>query len=76
MVLARLRLAGLSLLVMGALLYGAGFAMGRLLLKNQDDAIRRELQALAGTLHDSLKPILPTRARRHNNWRWSCQVSA
>jgi two-component Ni(II)/redox sensor kinase NrsS len=61
--LARLRLAGLSLLVMGALLYGAGFAMGRLLLKNQDDAIRRELQALAGTLHDSLKPILPTRAQ-------------
>ena len=60
---ARLRLAGLSLLVMGALLYGAGFAMGRLLLQSQESAIRRELQALAGTLHDSLKPVLPQRAR-------------
>lgn len=60
---ARLRLAGLSLLVMGALLYGAGFAMGRLLLQSQEGAIRRELQALAGTLHDSLKPVLPQTAR-------------
>jgi len=59
----RLRLAGLSLLVMGALLYGAGFAMGRLLLQSQDSAIRRELQTLAGTLHDSLKPVLPWAAR-------------
>ena len=50
---ARLRLAGLSLLVMGALLYGAGFAMGRLLLQSQESAIRRELQALAGTLHEA-----------------------
>ena len=61
---ARLRLAGLSLLVMGALLYGAGFAMGRLLLQSQDSAIRRELQALAGTLHDSLKPVLLPQAAR------------
>jgi two-component Ni(II)/redox sensor kinase NrsS len=60
---ARLRLAGLSLLVMGALLYGSGVAMGRLLLQSQDSAIRRELQALAGTLHDSLKPVLPQAAR-------------
>ncbi len=56
---ARLRLAGLSLVVMGALLYAAGFAMGRLLLQTQETAIRRELQTLAGTMHDSLKPVLP-----------------
>lgn len=60
---ARLRLAGLSLLVMGTLLYAAGFAMGRLLLQSQERAIRRELQTLAGTLHDSLKPALPQQAR-------------
>lgn len=56
---ARLRLAGLSLVVMGALLYAAGLTMGRLLLQSQETAIRRELQTLAGTLHDSLKPVLP-----------------
>jgi two-component Ni(II)/redox sensor kinase NrsS len=56
-------LAGLSLLVMGTLLYAAGFAMGRLLLQTQEAAIRRELQSLAGTLHDSLKPALPQEAR-------------
>ncbi len=60
---ARLRLAGLSLLVMGTLLYAAGFAMGRLLLQSQQAAIQRELQSLAGTLHDSLKPALPRQAR-------------
>ena len=56
---ARLRLAGLSLLVMGAILYGAGFAMARLLLQERETSLRRELQSLAGTLHDSLKPSLP-----------------
>ena len=56
---ARLRLAALSLFVMGTLLYAAGFAMGRLLLQTQEAALRRELQTLAGTLHDSLKPGLP-----------------
>ena len=56
---SRLRLAGLSLLVMGAILYGAGFAMARLLLQEQDAALRRELQTVAGTLHDSLKTSLP-----------------
>jgi two-component system, OmpR family, Ni(II)-sensor and/or redox sensor kinase NrsS len=60
---ARLRLAGLSLLVMGSLLYGAGLAMGRLLLQTQETAIQRELETLAGTLHDSLKPALPQQAR-------------
>ena len=56
---SRLRLAGLSLLVMGTILYGAGFAMARLLLQEQEAALRRELQTIAGTLHDSLKPSLP-----------------
>lgn len=60
---ARLRLAGLSLLVMGSVLYGAGFAMGRLLLQSQEAAIKRELETLAGTLHDSLKPALPQQAQ-------------
>lgn len=60
---ARLRLAGLSLLVMGSLLYGAGFSMGRLLLQTQEAGIKRELETLAGTLHDSLKPALPQQAR-------------
>ena len=48
---------------MGSLLYGAGFAMGRLLFKAQEAAIQRELETLAGTLHDSLKPALPHHAR-------------
>ena len=56
---ARLRLAALSLLVMGGILYGAGFAMARLVLQEREAALRRELQSLAGTLHDSLKPSLP-----------------
>ena len=56
---ARLRLAGLSLLVMGSILYAAGFAMGRLLLQAQEQALQSELVNLAGTLHDSLKPMLP-----------------
>lgn len=60
---ARLRLAALSLLVMGSILYAAGFAMGRLLLQTQEAAIQRELQTLAGTLHDSLKPALPPAAQ-------------
>ena len=60
---ARLRLATLSLLVMGTILYSAGLAMGRLLLQTQEAAIQRELQTLAGTLHDSLKPALPPAAQ-------------
>lgn len=48
---------------MGSLLYGAGFSMGRLLLQTQEAAIKRELETLAGTLHDSLKPALPQQAR-------------
>jgi two-component Ni(II)/redox sensor kinase NrsS len=48
---------------MGILLYAAGFAMGRLLLQTQEAAIQRELQSLAGTLHDSLKPALPKQAK-------------
>ncbi|MEB3193773.1 MAG: ATP-binding protein [Cyanobacteriota bacterium] len=56
---SRLRLAGLSLLVMGGILYGAGFTMARLLLQEQEAALRRELQTIAGTLHDSLKSSLP-----------------
>jgi two-component Ni(II)/redox sensor kinase NrsS len=56
---ARLRLAGLSLLVMGSLLYGAGWAMGRLLLHTQEAAIQSELEAVAETLHDSLRHSLP-----------------
>jgi two-component Ni(II)/redox sensor kinase NrsS len=56
---ARLRLAALSLLVMGTILYGAGFSMARLLLQERETSLRRELQTVAGTLHDSLKPSLP-----------------
>jgi hypothetical protein len=48
---ARLRLAGLSLLVMGSILYAAGFSMGRLLLQAQEQALQSELVNLAGTLH-------------------------
>jgi two-component Ni(II)/redox sensor kinase NrsS len=48
---------------MGTLLYAAGFSMGRLLLQTQEAAIQRELQSLAGTLHDSLKPALPQQAK-------------
>jgi two-component Ni(II)/redox sensor kinase NrsS len=50
------------MLVMGAIGYGAGFAMARLLLHEQESALRRELQIVAGTLHDSLKFSLPATA--------------
>lgn len=59
---SRLRLASLALLVMGLILYGAGFTMARLLLQEQEAALRRELQTVAGTLHDSLKLSLPPTA--------------
>jgi two-component Ni(II)/redox sensor kinase NrsS len=49
-----------SLLVMGAILFGAGFVMAHLLLQEREAALRRELQTVAGTLHDSLKPSLPS----------------
>lgn len=60
---SRLRLALLSLLVMGAILYGAGFGMFRLLMRAHRAALEQEVETLAGTLHDSLKPLLPAEAR-------------
>jgi len=34
--------------------------MARLLLQERETSLNRELQTVAGTLHDSLKPSLPS----------------
>ena len=60
---SRLRLAAAYLLVIGAILYGAGHGMSGLLMRAHWSAIKSELETLGGTLHDSLKPLLPAEAR-------------
>jgi two-component Ni(II)/redox sensor kinase NrsS len=60
---SRLRLAGLYLLVMGAILYGAAFGIVQLLIRSNWLSVEREVASLGGTLHDSLKPLLPAEAR-------------
>jgi len=59
----RLRLAAVYLLVIGVILYGAGLGMFGLLMRSNLSALEREVETLAGTLHDGLKPLLPEEAR-------------
>lgn len=60
---SRLRLAAVYLAVIGVILYGAGLGMFGLLMRANWKALEREVETLAGTLHDSLKPLLPEEAR-------------
>ncbi len=60
---SRLRLAAAYLAVIGVILYGAGYGLFGLLMRANGSAIEREVETLAGTLHDSLKPLLPPDAR-------------
>ncbi len=60
---SRLRLAAAYLVVIGVILYGAGYGMFGLLMRANWSALESEVETLAGTLHDSLKPLLPAEAR-------------
>jgi two-component Ni(II)/redox sensor kinase NrsS len=60
---SRMRLAAVYLLVIGVILYGAGYGMFGLLMSSNWKALASEVETLAGTLHDSLKPLLPLEAR-------------
>ncbi|MBW4466092.1 MAG: HAMP domain-containing histidine kinase [Pegethrix bostrychoides GSE-TBD4-15B] len=56
---SRLRLAVWYALVMGVILSLSGFGMYRALVQANWAALEREIEAIAGTLHDSLEPMLP-----------------
>ena len=60
---SRLRLAAAYLAVIGLILYGAGYGLFGLLMRSNWSALESEVETLAGTLHDSLKPLLPAEAR-------------
>ncbi|MCP9859934.1 MULTISPECIES: two-component system sensor histidine kinase RppB [unclassified Cyanobium] len=59
---SRLRLAAAYLVVIGLILYGAGYGLFGLLMRSTWSALESEVETLAGTLHDSLKPLLPEEA--------------
>lgn len=56
---SRLRLASWYALVMGGILSLCGFGMYRALVQANWIALEREIESTAGTLHDSLEPMLP-----------------
>lgn len=56
---SRLRLALWYALVMGVILSGLGFGVYRALVQGKWTALEREIESIAGTLHDSLEPMLP-----------------
>lgn len=58
--LSRTRLALWYALVMGAILSLSGWGVYRSLVQSNWRAIEREMESIAGTLHDSLEPMLPT----------------
>lgn len=57
---SRTRLALWYALVMGAILSLSGLGMYRSLVQSNWTAMEREMESIAGTLHDSLEPMLPT----------------
>lgn len=57
---SRTRLALWYALVMGAILSLLGLGMYRSLVQSNWTAMEREMESIAGTLHDSLEPMLPT----------------
>lgn len=56
---SQFRLAGWFVLVMGTILGLSGFGMARALVQSNWAALEREVESTAGTLHDSLEPMLP-----------------
>ncbi|PZV11561.1 MAG: two-component sensor histidine kinase [Leptolyngbya sp.] len=56
---SRTRLALWYALVMGGILSLSGFGMYRSLVQSNWAAMEREMESIAGTLHDSLEPMLP-----------------
>ncbi len=56
---SRTRLALWYALVMGAILSLLGLGMYRSLVQSNWAAMEREMESIAGTLHDSLEPMLP-----------------
>ena len=56
---SHLRLAAWYALVMGGILSLLGFGMSHFLVQANWVALEREIESSAGTLHDSLEPMLP-----------------
>ena len=56
---SRTRLALWYAVVMGVILSLFGLGMYRALIQSNWDALEREIESIAGTLHDSLEPMLP-----------------
>ncbi|NET90823.1 MAG: two-component sensor histidine kinase [Kamptonema sp. SIO1D9] len=56
---SRLRLACWYVLAMGMILGLSGLGMYRFLVQSKWRAMEREMESIAGTLHDSLEPMLP-----------------
>ncbi|MEM0981295.1 MAG: two-component system sensor histidine kinase RppB [Cyanobacteria bacterium P01_H01_bin.58] len=56
---SRLQLAAWYAFVMGGILSLSGFGMARALVQSNWAALEREIESIAGTLHDSLEPMLP-----------------
>ncbi len=57
---SRTRLALWYAGVMAVILSLSGFSMYRFLIQSNWEAMEREIESIAGTLHDSLEPMLPT----------------
>jgi two-component system, OmpR family, Ni(II)-sensor and/or redox sensor kinase NrsS len=56
---SRIRLAFWYAVVMGVILSLSGLGMYRSLVQSNWAAMEREMESIAGTLHDSLEPMLP-----------------
>jgi len=56
---SRTRLALWYAGVMAVILSLSGFSMYRFLIQSNWDAMEREMESIAGTVHDSLEPMLP-----------------
>jgi len=56
---SRVQLAAWCALVMGSILSLSSFGMVRVLVRSHWVALEREIESIAGTLHDSLEPMLP-----------------
>ena len=56
---SRIRLALWYALVMGAILSLSGLGMYRAMVRVKWASLEREIESIAGTLHDSLEPMLP-----------------
>lgn len=56
---SRLQLAAWYALVMGGILSLLGLGMAHILVQANWVALEREIESIAGTLHDSLEPMLP-----------------